>query len=642
MTDILLLDLKYFTGFMLVAIAGYQIALFLQKKYKFPLITGLILIGILAGNSLLKYIPDDAVKKLDFIIDLSLAIIAFSAGAELHISEMRSRIKSINRMVWSQLPVTFLLTTLFIYLMADRIYFMQHLGTMQRLAVAALFGSIFIARSPSSAIAIINEMRARGPFTKTVLGTTIVMDVLVIVLFAITFSIAKTVVNGHPLDAVFFMLLLFEILISLLIGLFFGMLLKAILSLKLSFYLKTALVLLTGYGIYFFSEELSAFTARIFKHPFETEPLLMAIVASFYVVNYTRYRSEFEEILEEVIPYILILFFTLTGAGLSIQTLIKVFLLALILFILRAITLIIGSSIGVIWAKDPRRYIPVAWMPYMTQAGVAIGLAALVGETFGHWGHEFETIIIAIIVLSQILGPPLFKFSLNFVHEAHKKPKVFREDKGKAAVIFSYDNISLALAKSLIKKGWQVKIVTTQKDFENSDIPIVHIEEYSPVYLKKLNLNNIDAFILLHPEDRINLKIAEWLYENTDPKQIIASVRSAQYINEFKKLNVRTIEPVSALVSMLEHSVRSPVAMEILLNEEDGHDTVDVEVRNKDLAGLHIRDLKLPHDIIILSLKRRNNTVMTHGYTRLRLGDILTIVGPPESLKQVMLKFEEQ
>ncbi len=642
MTDILLLDLKYFTGFLLVSVAGYQIARFLQKKYKFPLITGLILIGILAGNSLLKYIPEDAVQKLDFIIDLSLAIIAFSAGAELHISGMRSRIKSINRMVWSQLPVTFLLTTFFIYLIADKIYFMQHLGNMQKLVVAALFGSIFIARSPSSAIAIINEMRARGPFTKTVLGTTIIMDVLVIVLFAITYSIAKTVVNGHPLDGTFFLLLLFEILISILIGIFFGMLLKAVLKFKWSFFLKTALVLITGYGIYFFSHELALFTGRIFKHSFETEPLLMAIIASFYVVNYTPYRAEFEEIIEEVIPYILILFFTLTGAGLSIQTLLKVFLLAMILFLLRAITLIIGSSIGVIWSKDPRRYIPVAWMPYITQAGVAIGLAALVGETFDHWGHEFETIVIAIIVLSQILGPPLFKFSLNFVHEAHKKPKIFREDKGKAAVIFSYDNISLALAKSLVRKGWQVKIITTQKEIENNDIPIIRIEEYSPHYLKKLNLKNIDAFILLHPEDRINLRIAEWLYENTSPKQIIASVRSAKYINEFKKLKVRTIEPVSALVSMLEHSVRSPVAMEILLNEEDGHDTVDVEVRNKDLVGLHIRDLKLPHDIIILSLKRRNNTVMTHGYTRLRPGDILTIVGPPESLKKVMLKFEEQ
>ena len=44
-----------------------------------------------------------------------------------------------------------------------------------------LAGTILAARSPSSAIAIINEMRARGPFVKGVLGVTLVKDVLIVV-----------------------------------------------------------------------------------------------------------------------------------------------------------------------------------------------------------------------------------------------------------------------------------------------------------------------------------------------------------------------------------------------------------------------------------------------------------------------------
>ena len=51
-------------------------------------------------------------------------------------------------------------------------------------AVVALFcGVIAIARSPSSAIAVVSEARSDGPFTQTVLGVTMVTDVAVIVLF---------------------------------------------------------------------------------------------------------------------------------------------------------------------------------------------------------------------------------------------------------------------------------------------------------------------------------------------------------------------------------------------------------------------------------------------------------------------------
>ena len=49
-----------------------------------------------------------------------------------------------------------------------------------RIAVAMLAGAILVARSPSSAIAIVNALRAKGPFPQTALGVTVIMDVVVI------------------------------------------------------------------------------------------------------------------------------------------------------------------------------------------------------------------------------------------------------------------------------------------------------------------------------------------------------------------------------------------------------------------------------------------------------------------------------
>jgi len=630
---------KDILAFGLVSMAAYQFAVFFQRKFKFPLITGLILLGIIAGNSLLHFLTDETIRHLEFITELSLAIIAFSAGAELHINEMRSRMKSIRRMTAVQLLLTFFLSSLFIYYISDHIPFMRDFDPAARWAISMLFGTVFVARSPSSAVAIINEMRARGPFTKTVMGVTVLKDVLVIVLFSITFAYARAVIQGTKTDWVFFLFLIVGITLSVLLGWLFGILIKWILKTHWPGGIKKALLLILAYGIYFVTHRLEFLAQEWLHHGVEMEPLLSAITASFYVVNYTPYRQDFEDFLEEILPFILVLFFTLTGASLSLQTLQSVMGLALLFFIIRIITLIIANGVGVLWIRDPKRYLWVGWMPYVTQAGVAIGLAALVGNTFPDWGKEFETVVIAMIILNQLVGPPLFKFALNYVRESHKKPKIHSRDKGKRAYIFSYDNVSVNLAQSLKKKGWDVSIITSQ-NVKRDDLPVWHVDEYSPVFLKKLPWQPADAFVFLHPDDKVNYRLLEWVYENLGPKLAVATVHSAKYMEPMKKLGAVLLEPMSALVNMLEHTVRAPQAMEIILGEDGETDTADVEVKNPDLVGLQIRDLRLPHDVIILSLKRRNNTVFTHGYTRLRKGDILTIVGSKQSLEKVINKFE--
>jgi len=52
-----------------------------------------------------------------------------------------------------------------------------------------------------------------------------------------------------------------------------------------------------------------------------------------------------------------------------------------------------------------------------------------------------------------------------------------------------------------------------------------------------------------------------------------------------------------------------------------------------------LRDLRLPTDAIILSVKRKGQMIISHGYTRLRLKDIVTMVGSPKSLEEVRRKF---
>jgi len=627
-------------GLLIVALAAERIALVFQKV-KLPLITGFLITGIIAGSSMLNFITKDSIKNLDFLFDIALAIIAFSAGSELYLNELRSRINSIKWMTIGQLIITFVLSSIAVFFMADSIPFMKGMDNISKIAIAILFGTIFVARSPSSAIAVINEMRANGPFTKTVMGVTVIKDVLVIILFAISIALAKAFINGETTDMIFFIILLFELLLSFGLGVVGGSLMSYLFSFALNDKIKSVLIILIGYSIYLGADFLAYSSQIFFTHEIIVEPLLICIIASFVITNYSKHRIEFSEHLEKVAPTIYIIFFTLTGASLSIQTLMSVFGIAIVLFFVRLITMFFGGIFGVIAAKDPKEYTFISWMPYVTQAGVALGLATIIASEFPEWGHAFETMIIAIIVLNQLIGPPLFKWTLNYVKESHLRAntpaKIFNQD----ALIIGVESQSLALAQQLAKHNWRPVLVSVD-DFNVDDIDEFEVHkmtEFSLESLKKLNCANMEVVVLMLSDSK-NYELAEIIYENIGNKEIVVRLNKRENFNKFHELGALIIEPSTAIVSLLDHFVRSPNAATLLLGMDEGQDSVDVEIVNQDIHGMRLRELRLPSDIIILSIKRKGHIIISHGYTRLRLGDVITLVGSESSIEDVMFKFD--
>ena len=632
--------LIFLVGFVIVAIAANQIAKVFQK-IKFPLITGLIITGIIAGSSVLNFIPNDAIDKLHFLNEIALAIIAFSAGSELFLNDLRSRIQSIKWMTIGQLIITFVASSIVIYFVADSIPFMADLSAKSKIAISILFGTIFVARSPSSAIAVINEMRANGPFTKTVMGVTVVKDVLVIILFAICFSIAKAFINGDEIGVLFLVILLLELISSFGFGYLLGKLLQVPFNYKIPHSLKAFLIVTIGYGVYIFAYYVKLETSIYLHHEFVLEPLLICIIGSFVLTNYSKHRIEFSELLHEISPFIYIIFFTLTGASLSLQVLYSVFGIAFALFFLRLITMFFGGLFGVYAAKDKKEYRFIAWMPYLTQAGVALGLATIIANEFPIWGHEFETIVIAIIVINQLIGPPLFKWSLNFVKESHTKANLQQFDGTRDAVIFGVESQSLALANQLEKNKWETRIVgfdAVDKDKKTSS-NYIHLKDISIESIKSLKLEKTEGIVLMLNDEK-NYQLAEIIYENIGTANVVVRLNKRENFDKFHQLGTLIIEPATAMVSLLDHFVRSPNATSLLLGMDKGQDSMDIEIRNEDIHGMRLRDLRLPSDVLVLSVKRKGQLLVSHGYTRLRLGDIMTLVGSETSLEELKFKFD--
>jgi Trk K+ transport system NAD-binding subunit len=105
-------------------------------------------------------------------------------------------------------------------------------------------------------------------------------------------------------------------------------------------------------------------------------------------------------------------------------------------------------------------------------------------------------------------------------------------------------------------------------------------------------------------------------------------------------LGVTIVEPSTAVVGLIDHFVRAPLGTSMLFGLDGHYDTIDIEVQDRNLHGRFLRDLRLPSDVLILSVNRKGQALVSHGYTRLRIGDIITLFGSPKSLEKLHLQFE--
>ena len=376
-----------------------------------PKITGYILAGVVAGPHVSGFLSHDTVAKLQLVNEVALSCIALHAGAALDKELLSGRTKALALNLGLQSLLVPLIVFAAIMVTAPLFAFTQQITQSQLLAIAILSSVIAIARSPSSAMAIITECKAKGPFTETALGITVAMDVLVIVLFTAAIALVSPLLGADVKSAwhqggVLFL----EISGSLLAGIFLGFGIKMFyervakdhgLFLIFIALAVTRISILTG-------EQISAWTPMHLT----LEPLLICIAAGFVVRNATDFGHELESDLERISLPLYVLFFSVAGASLDLSALAACWPMALVMALARALGL--GTST---WTAGKLSGLSStecnsAWMAHLTQAGVAIGLTQIIARKDPATAGYLTTLTLAVITINQLAGPVAFKRAL--------------------------------------------------------------------------------------------------------------------------------------------------------------------------------------------------------------------------------------
>ena len=378
----------------------------LTSRLALPKIVGYLVAGMAFGPSALSAVSDTAVGRLAPVSDLAVALIAFLAGAELRWHELRASGAKLMAMLGGELLLSLLGIAGALIALRPWIPFLASASTAQFAAFVMLFSSIAVAHSPSVTVALLSETGARGPVAKSALGVVLLSDVAVVLLFTAAQTAARVIAPPSGVVTVPSPgLVIWEVGGALLVGGAIGSLVALYLRL-----VHRELMLFTML-VTFFGASLAQAT--------HVERLLTLMTAGFVAENLSHSdRSEAMRVaLERSAAPVFVVFFALAGAQIAIREVVSALPVLLPLVIIRALAIWAGVGIGARWTKaEPleRRYV---WMGLVSQAGVAIGLVALVASVYPEAGAAMRPMLLGLIAVNQIAGPILFRRALSRARE---------------------------------------------------------------------------------------------------------------------------------------------------------------------------------------------------------------------------------
>jgi Trk K+ transport system NAD-binding subunit/mannitol/fructose-specific phosphotransferase system IIA component (Ntr-type) len=209
-------------------------------------------------------------------------------------------------------------------------------------------------------------------------------------------------------------------------------------------------------------------------------------------------------------------------------------------------------------------------------------------------------------------------------------------------MIFGSDGQTFALAHSLISQGWQVNVACSlshAQEIENTQMNVIHFSHISLAEMQNIQLEKAGAIVAMMSDEE-NYKICELAYEHFGTETLIARLNDRKNHPKFQALDVLIVDPSTAIVNLLDHFVRSPSGASLLMGLHTNQTIIDIYVRNPDLFGIAIRDLTIPFDTIIMSIRRRGQIIIPHGYTTLEAFDLVTVVGSLRNIEHMALHFD--
>ncbi|MBQ2759210.1 MAG: cation:proton antiporter, partial [Clostridia bacterium] len=399
MEILLCLSIALFAGLLLSRLA---------KKLQLPAVTAYLIAGILIGPYLLGsfgveglgFISKENVEYYGIISDVALGFIAFLIGNEFRLSQLKQ--------IGKQATVIGILQAVVTTLLVDAVLIGIHFIFPDKLSLPAaiILGAVASATAPAATLMVVRQYKAKGPITKILLPIVALDDAVGLVLFAVSFGVAKALILGK----VDILSVVLEPVLEVVLSIALGAVMGYVFSFFERFFHSRSKRLAMSVAFVFLTVALSMLEFNVGGVHIAFSSLLVCMMLGTIFCNICDFSEELMDRLDRWTAPLFILFFVISGAELELSIFkdITIVLIGLVYIIVRCAGKYIGARYSAKMTKCEPNIVKYLGVTLFPQAGVALGMA-IKAETLGAEGAIVANITLFAVLIYEIVGPYLTK-----------------------------------------------------------------------------------------------------------------------------------------------------------------------------------------------------------------------------------------
>ncbi len=394
----------------------------LTKVGNLPAVTAYLVAGILIGPyvlgrlgiSGLGFVSKAEVDAVSLICDVALGFIAIAMGNEFRLTELKKIGKQATVIaIFQAVTATVFVDAALIglhFIMPDKL----------PLSAAITLGAIATATAPAATLMVVKQYKAEGPLTKILLPIVALDDVVGLIIFAVSFGIAKALETGSVSVVSILVNPLIEIVASLLLGALLGVLFH----LSERYFHSRSKRMSISVCFVLLAVALSKLQFEIGEVEIGFSSLLVCMMLGTVFCNLCDFSPELMERMDRWTGPIMVLFFVISGSGLELKVFADwhVVLIGVVFILFRSAGKILGAGYSAGFMKcEPqiKKYLGITLLP---QAGVCLGMSLTASVLPNGSGTIIRNIALFAVLIYELVGPLLTKIALQRAGEIKEKP----------------------------------------------------------------------------------------------------------------------------------------------------------------------------------------------------------------------------
>ena len=383
----------------------------LAKIVKLPAVTAYLISGVLIGPFVLGAlgipgigITSKQIEGFGLISDLALGFIAFSMGNEFRLSQLKK--------IGKQATVIGVLQALITTIVVDVALIALHFAMPNTLSIPAaiVLASVATATAPAATLMVVKQYKAKGPVTDVLLPVVALDDAVGLVVFAISFGIARSMGTAGVSPLAIILEPLIEIVLSLLLGFVMGLLF----TLCEKYFHSRSKRMAVSVTFVMMTVAISSLKFEVGGIHIAFSSLLACMMLGTVFCNICEVSEDLMDRADRWTTPVLILFFVISGAELDLSVFAQwtVVVVGIVYIFARSLGKYYGANISARMTKSDPNIVKYLGITLLPQAGVALGMAIKAIE-LGPDGAIVRNITLFAVLIYEIVGPFLTKIALT-------------------------------------------------------------------------------------------------------------------------------------------------------------------------------------------------------------------------------------